>query len=98
MAHCLLWLSEVYTEPHASCCSWWLRGLFAMTILHSHPIWLPQTQSWMYTQVTELQRLKIDAHVACEKIENGGRGGGGGGRGGAGGPGGGRAGGGGGRG
>src|SRR3569832_1911709 len=41
-----------------------------MTILHSHPIWLPQTQSWMYTQVAELQRLKIDAHVACEKIEN----------------------------
>jgi colanic acid/amylovoran biosynthesis glycosyltransferase len=40
------------------------------TILHSFPIWLPQTQTWMYSQVAELQRLGVDAHVVCERTEN----------------------------
>jgi colanic acid/amylovoran biosynthesis glycosyltransferase len=42
----------------------------SLTVLHSSPIWLPQTQTWMYSQVAELQRLGIDAHVVCEQTEN----------------------------
>ena len=41
-----------------------------VTILHSCQIWLPQTQTWMYSQVAELQRLGLDVHVACERTEN----------------------------
>lgn len=41
-----------------------------LAVLHSSPIWLPQTQTWMYSQVLELQRLGVDVHVACERIDN----------------------------
>lgn len=41
-----------------------------ITVLHATPIWLPQTQTWMYNQVAELQRLGIDAQVVCERTEN----------------------------
>lgn len=41
-----------------------------MTVAHSFPIWLPQTQTWMHNQVAELQRLGVDAHVVCERTEN----------------------------
>lgn len=41
-----------------------------LTVLHSFPIWLPQTQTWMHSQVAELQRLGIDARVVCEHTEN----------------------------
>jgi len=41
-----------------------------MKVLHSYPVWLPQTQTWMYSQVTELQRLGVEAHVVCERTEN----------------------------
>lgn len=39
-------------------------------VLHSFPVWLPQTQTWMYSQVAELQRLGVDTHVVCERTEN----------------------------
>ena len=39
-------------------------------VLHSFPIWLGQTQTWMHSQVAELQRLGVDAHVVCEQTEN----------------------------
>lgn len=39
-------------------------------VIHSHPIWLPQTQTWMYGQVLELQNLGINAQVVCERIDN----------------------------
>ena len=41
-----------------------------LTVIHSFPTWLPQTQTWMHTQVSELQRLGIDTHVVCERSEN----------------------------
>lgn len=41
-----------------------------LNILHSFPLWLPQTQTWMYSQVSEMQRLGVDAHVVCERTEN----------------------------
>ncbi len=42
----------------------------SVSILHSCPIWLPQTQTWIHSQVAELQRLGMDVHVACERTEN----------------------------
>lgn len=39
-------------------------------VLHACPVWLPQTQTWMYYQVAPLQRLGVDAHVVCERTEN----------------------------
>lgn len=40
------------------------------TVVHAFPIWLPQTQTWMHSQVAELQSLGMDAHVVCERTEN----------------------------
>lgn len=39
-------------------------------VIHSFPVWLPQTQTWMYNQVKQLQRLGVEAHVVCERTEN----------------------------
>jgi hypothetical protein len=41
-----------------------------LTVLQAFPIWLPQTQTWMYNQTVELQHLDVDAQVACERTEN----------------------------
>lgn len=39
-------------------------------ILHSNPIWLQQTQTWIYSQLAELQRLGVATPVVCERTEN----------------------------
>lgn len=41
-----------------------------ISILHSFPIWLPQTQTWMYNQVCQLQQLGVETHVVCERTAN----------------------------
>lgn len=41
-----------------------------LTILHFVSSWLPVTQTWIYRQVTELQRLGINVHVVCSRREN----------------------------
>lgn len=41
-----------------------------MHVLHATTVWLPQTQTWIYGQIAELQRLGVDAQVACERREN----------------------------
>ncbi|MEN8169040.1 MAG: glycosyltransferase [Pseudomonadota bacterium] len=41
-----------------------------VSVIHSFPIWLPQTQTWMYNQVKLLQELGVDAHVVCDRTEN----------------------------
>ena len=41
-----------------------------LKVIHSFPTWLPQTQTWMYNQVKQLQRLGVEAHVVCERTEN----------------------------
>lgn len=40
------------------------------TVIHSYPVWLPQTQTWMYTQYLNLPTDRIDAHVVCDQTEN----------------------------
>jgi colanic acid/amylovoran biosynthesis glycosyltransferase len=41
-----------------------------LTVLHSFPVWLEQTQTWIYGQVSELQRQGLEAHVVCERTKN----------------------------
>lgn len=41
-----------------------------LPVLHSFPIWLSQTLTWMYTQVKALQEIGVDAHVVCERTQN----------------------------
>ena len=40
-----------------------------LVVLHSVPRWLPQTETWLYTQVRFLPAT-IENHVACECTEN----------------------------
>jgi len=38
--------------------------------MHSFPVWLPQTQTWMYNQVIQLQLQGIETHVVCDSTKN----------------------------
>ncbi|MEB3215437.1 MAG: glycosyltransferase [Nostocales cyanobacterium 94392] len=38
-------------------------------VIHSYPIWLPQTQTWMYNQVRYLTD-DIESHIVCERTDN----------------------------
>lgn len=38
-------------------------------VVHSSPVWLPQTQTWMHTQARCLP-ASVESHVACETTEN----------------------------
>jgi colanic acid/amylovoran biosynthesis glycosyltransferase len=40
-----------------------------MRALHSFPIWLPQTQTWMYNQIRYLPK-EVESHIICEITEN----------------------------
>jgi colanic acid/amylovoran biosynthesis glycosyltransferase len=39
-------------------------------VVHSNPIWLPQTQTWIHTQVRNLPSNRVEAHIVCERTEN----------------------------
>lgn len=38
-------------------------------VLHNLPVWLPQTQTWMYNQLHFLPS-DIEAHITCDRTEN----------------------------
>ena len=38
-------------------------------VIHSFPVWLPQTQTWMYNQVKYLPG-EVEVHVVCERTTN----------------------------
>jgi hypothetical protein len=40
-----------------------------LVVLHSTGSWLPQTETWLYTQVHFLPG-GVENHVACERTEN----------------------------
>ena len=40
-----------------------------LAVLHSVPRWLPQTETWLYTQVRFLP-AEVENHIACESTEN----------------------------
>lgn len=39
-------------------------------VLHSSPIWLPLTQSWLYNQVRFTPPARVEAHVVCERTSH----------------------------
>jgi colanic acid/amylovoran biosynthesis glycosyltransferase len=39
-------------------------------VVHSNPVWLSQTQTWLYTQVTNLPLERVESHVVCEHTAN----------------------------
>jgi colanic acid/amylovoran biosynthesis glycosyltransferase len=39
-------------------------------VLHSFPVWLPQTQTWLYSQVRHTPADRFESHVVCERVEN----------------------------
>ena len=41
-----------------------------LKLIHSFPLWLPQTQTWIYNQVKQLQQLGVETHVVCDRTEN----------------------------
>jgi colanic acid/amylovoran biosynthesis glycosyltransferase len=41
----------------------------SLIVLHSCPVWLPQTQIWLYNQVRSLP-VGIESHIACIGTEN----------------------------
>lgn len=40
-----------------------------LSIIHSFPTWLPQTQTWMYNQVHYLPQ-EIETHIVCDQTQN----------------------------
>jgi colanic acid/amylovoran biosynthesis glycosyltransferase len=44
-------------------------GADRLIVVHSFPVWLPRTQTWMYNQLRSLP-ADIEAHVVCESTEN----------------------------
>ena len=40
-----------------------------LRVIHSFPVWLPQTQTWMYNQVRYLP-ADVEANIVCERTEN----------------------------
>lgn len=38
-------------------------------VLHSVPVWLPQTETWLYNQIRYLP-AEVDNHIVCERAEN----------------------------
>jgi colanic acid/amylovoran biosynthesis glycosyltransferase len=45
------------------------NGSRSLVVVHSVQRWLPQTETWLYTQVTFLPP-DVESHVACARVEN----------------------------
>ncbi len=41
-----------------------------LRVMHSHPVWLPQTQPWLYNLVRHLPDSKVQSQVVCDRTEN----------------------------
>ena len=41
-----------------------------LQVVHSQPVWLPQTQPWLYNLVRHLPESDVVSHVACERTQN----------------------------
>ena len=41
----------------------------SMRVAHSHRVWLPQTETWLYTQVRHLPP-GVESHIMCQRTEN----------------------------
>ena len=41
----------------------------ALTVLHSHPVWLGNTMTWLHNEVRDLPP-EIESHIVCNRTEN----------------------------
>src|SRR5215470_2883865 len=41
-----------------------------LQVVHSQPVWLPQTQPWLYNLVRHLPESDVVSHVACDRTQN----------------------------
>ncbi len=41
----------------------------SLTVAHSFPVWLPQTQTWLYNQVRFLP-AEVTSHIICKEVQN----------------------------
>ena len=41
----------------------------SIRVIHNFPIWLPQTQTWMYNQARYLPD-NVETHIVCERTEH----------------------------
>src|SRR5215475_1401155 len=41
-----------------------------LRVLHSHPVWLPQTEPWLYNLLRYLPESAVHSDVVCERTEN----------------------------
>src|SRR5882724_6460736 len=41
-----------------------------LRVLHSHPVWLPQTEPWLYNLVRYLPEPAVRSYVVCDRTEN----------------------------
>src|SRR5436190_1569144 len=41
-----------------------------MKVVHSSPVWLPQTQTWIHSQIDCMPRDRIENHIVCEQTSN----------------------------
>ena len=40
-----------------------------LKIIHSSSTWLPQTQTWLYSQVKQMHDLGVETHVVTKKLK-----------------------------
>ena len=45
-------------------------GQQPVRVVHSHPVWLPQTQPWLYNLVRHLPASAVQSDIVCERTEN----------------------------
>ena len=43
--------------------------LMSLTVAHSFPVWLPQTQTWLYNQVRFLPS-EVRSHILCKELQH----------------------------
>ncbi len=41
-----------------------------LVAIHTFPVWLPQTQTWMFNQVKYLPSHMVETHIVCEATQN----------------------------
>lgn len=41
-----------------------------LTVLHRVPVWLPQTETWNHTQISNLPPGRVSCHVVCDTTAN----------------------------
>jgi colanic acid/amylovoran biosynthesis glycosyltransferase len=46
------------------------HSAMALKVIHSHPVWLGNTMTWLYNEVVHLPAAEIESHIVCHRTEN----------------------------